>query len=79
MSTEKAVDLAKPPQEVHDLLDRTNKKKPAKKDVEAMKKPDGTYYNPTGYQIISVGENGEQELDDLEASDDIRNFTVVEE
>ncbi len=36
MSTEKAVDTAEPPQEIFVLLRRTNKKKPAKKDVEAM-------------------------------------------
>jgi prepilin-type N-terminal cleavage/methylation domain-containing protein len=48
-------------------------------DVEAMKKHDGTYYNPTSYQIISVGENGEQERDDLDASDDARNFKLEED
>ncbi len=43
MSTEKTVDTAKPPQEVCDLLRRTNKKKPAKKDVEAMQTALGEY------------------------------------
>ena len=36
MSTGKAAEEAKPPQEVFDLLHRTNKKNPAKQDVEAM-------------------------------------------
>ncbi len=36
MSTEKAVDTAEPPKEVYVHLQRTNKKNPAKKDVEAM-------------------------------------------
>lgn len=48
-------------------------------DVEAVRKPDGAYYNPTSYQIISVGENGEQDVDDPVASDDIYNFKLEEE
>ncbi len=62
MSTEKAVDTAEPPQEVHDLLWRTNKKKPAKKDTEAMRaalreypglwRGTGDLARQTQYQII---------------------------
>ena len=62
MSTEKAVDTAEPPQEVYDLLLRTNKKKPAKKDVEAMQtalreypglwRRFGDFARHTQYQLI---------------------------
>ncbi|MDH3592857.1 MAG: hypothetical protein OER88_13305, partial [Planctomycetota bacterium] len=44
-------------------------------EVTALKKPDGTYYNKSSYQLISVGENGVQD-DDPETSDDIVNFTM---
>ncbi len=62
MSTEKAVDTAKPPQEVYDLIRRTKKKKPAKEDVEAMRtalreypglwRGSGDLARQTQYQII---------------------------
>lgn len=48
-------------------------------EVVALKKSDGTYYNPTGYQLISVGENGVQDLEALEGGDDIMNFKLEEE
>jgi prepilin-type N-terminal cleavage/methylation domain-containing protein len=45
-------------------------------EVIAQKKKDGTYYNPNKFQIISLGENGTQELDgDPTLWDDIYNFT----
>ncbi len=45
-------------------------------EVVALKTPDGTYYNPNKFQIISLGENGVQELDgDPSLWDDILNFT----
>jgi len=40
--------------------------------VSALKKEDGTWYNKTSYQLISVGENGVQ---DPEGGDDIVSFT----
>jgi len=43
-------------------------------DVVALQKADGPYYNATKYQIISVGENGVQELSEFDLSDDIVNF-----
>jgi prepilin-type N-terminal cleavage/methylation domain-containing protein len=46
-------------------------------EVVACRKPDGQYYNPTSFQLISVGENGTQDVDDgvpTDASDDIMNF-----
>ena len=33
-------------------------------EVQALKRADGSWYNPTKFQIISVGENGVQDLDD---------------
>ena len=42
-------------------------------EVNALQKPDGTWYNPTKYQLISVGENGVQD-EDAEMGDDIVNF-----
>ena len=42
-------------------------------EVNALQKPDGTSYNPTKYQLISVGENGVQD-EDVEMGDDIVNF-----
>ena len=48
------------------------------KEVSAVKKPNGTFYNPNKFQIISLGENGEQETEgDPELWDDIHNFTPV--
>jgi hypothetical protein len=49
--------------------------KGAKVKVVALKKPDGTYYNPTSYQLISLGPNGVQETT-AKDSDDIRNFAL---
>ncbi len=45
-------------------------------EVVALKKADGTFYNPTGYQLISLGENGVQDLEALEGGDDIMNFKL---
>jgi prepilin-type N-terminal cleavage/methylation domain-containing protein len=47
-------------------------------EVYAVKKPNGTYYNPDSYQIISLGANGKQD-DDPEIADDLTNFTPVKE
>jgi len=46
--------------------------------VVALSGPDGVFYNPTGYQIISLGPNGVQETTakELKDSDDIRNFAL---
>jgi hypothetical protein len=46
--------------------------------VVALVAPDGVYYNPTSYQILSLGPNGVQEVEteSLEESDDIRNFEL---
>ena len=32
-------------------------------EVYAVKKPDGSYYNPVGFQLISLGEDGVQDTD----------------
>lgn len=40
--------------------------------VQAYKKKDGTYYNPTKFQLICLGENGKQDADST--GDDIVNF-----
>lgn len=32
-------------------------------EVHAVKKPDGSYYNPVGFQLISLGEDGVQDTD----------------
>ena len=46
-------------------------------EVLALKSPDGTYYNPNKFQIISLGENGEQEMEgDPNLWDDTHNFTA---
>ena len=39
-------------------------------EVSAYQKPDGSYYNPTGFQIISLGTNLQPNDDD-----DVTNFT----
>jgi prepilin-type N-terminal cleavage/methylation domain-containing protein len=41
--------------------------------VTAVKKADGTPYNPTSYQLISLGPNGRQDEDPVNG-DDIYNF-----
>lgn len=46
--------------------------------VTAVKKEDGTYYNPRTYQILSLGANGEQEQPG-DTSDDMANFAVAGE
>ena len=44
-------------------------------EVQALKSPDGTYYNPNKFQIIALGEDGEQALDgDPQLWDDFHNF-----
>lgn len=43
-------------------------------EVHALKRPDGSWYNPTKFQIISVGKNGEQ--DDPGPGDDFMNFKI---
>jgi len=40
--------------------------------VRAVKGPDDRFYNPDGFQLISLGKNGKQ--DPIEPSDDIENF-----
>lgn len=47
-------------------------------EVSAVKKPNGSYYNPDTYQIISLGKNGVQD-EDPENGDDIENFKRVKE
>ena len=45
-------------------------------EVSALKKPNGTYYNPNKFQIISLGEDGDQSTDgDPMLWDDIHNFS----
>jgi len=46
-------------------------------EVVAVKKPDGTWYNPDGYQLISLGPNQAQD-DPADPSkyDDLCNFTI---
>jgi len=45
-------------------------------EVSALKKPNGSYYNPNKFQIISLGENGQQETEgDPILWDDIHNFS----
>jgi hypothetical protein len=46
--------------------------------VVALVGPDGVFYNPTSYQIFSLGPNGVQEVETkgLKDSDDIRNFEL---
>ncbi|MHC4339000.1 MAG: type II secretion system protein [Planctomycetota bacterium] len=46
-------------------------------EVQALQKPDGTFYRPTKYQIISLGSNGVQDLENPE--EDIMNFALQEE
>jgi len=43
-------------------------------EVSAFQKPDGSYYNPTSFQIISLGTNGQPN-----DSDDVTNFTREDE
>jgi prepilin-type N-terminal cleavage/methylation domain-containing protein len=47
-------------------------------EVEARKRDDDTYYNPTSFQLISLGENGVLDIDedDPDLVDDIMNFTL---
>ncbi|MGH7162471.1 MAG: type II secretion system protein [Planctomycetota bacterium] len=46
-------------------------------EIEAVKKPDGTYYNQSTYQLISLGKNGKQDLHETpDLSDDIVNFKL---
>jgi len=49
-------------------------------EVEAVKRADGTYYNPTSFQLISLGENGvfDGDIDDPDLRDDVMNFTMRE-
>ena len=47
--------------------------------VEARKRRNGDYYNPTKYQVISLGDNGVQDLDDASGGDDLMNFKLEEE
>lgn len=46
--------------------------------VVALFGPNGVYYNPTSYQIFSLGPNGVQEVETkkLQDSDDLRNFEL---
>ncbi len=46
--------------------------------VVALFGPDGVFYNPTSYQIFSLGPNGVQEVETkkLKDSDDLRNFEL---
>ncbi|MHC4973115.1 MAG: type II secretion system protein [Planctomycetota bacterium] len=47
-------------------------------EIEARKRDDDTYYNPTSFQLISLGENGvlDIDVDDPDLVDDIMNFTI---
>ena len=47
-------------------------------EVEAFKNEEGQYYNPTTFQLISLGENGvlDLDVDDPDLVDDITNFTI---
>ena len=50
-------------------------------EVYAAKKAEGQYYNPSSYQLISLGENAKQDAEmgsygDPELVDDILNFTL---
>ncbi len=47
--------------------------------VTAVKKADGTFYNPRTYQLISLGRNGELEEPGDPTRDDVTNFTVAGE
>jgi len=48
-------------------------------EVSAVKKVNGTFYNPSSYQVISVGENGVQDdASDPDMMDDIMNFKITE-
>ena len=47
-------------------------------EVYARKKKDGTHYNQTGFQIISLGEDGVPDGEG-QLADDITNFTKQEE
>jgi len=46
--------------------------------VVALRRPDGAFYKPTSYQILSLGPNGVQETTAkaLKDSDDIRSFEI---
>ena len=46
-------------------------------DVEAVRRSNGTYYNQSKFQIISLGKNGRQ--DEPGAGDDFTNFKVDED
>ncbi len=46
-------------------------------EVHAAKRPSGVFYNPDGFQIISLGKNGVQ--DDSSDGDDVENFTREDE
>jgi hypothetical protein len=46
-------------------------------EVSAVIGPDGVFYNPTSFQIISVGPNGVQEATKQEGGDDIMNFRLT--
>lgn len=48
-------------------------------EVRALKKPDGTWYMPSKFQLISVGEDGRQNLDEPEMGDDVMNFELEKE
>ncbi|MHC4939175.1 MAG: type II secretion system protein [Planctomycetota bacterium] len=43
-------------------------------EVVALKRANGTFYNPNGFQLISLGPNGVQDLEEF--GDDITSFTV---
>ena len=43
-------------------------------EVSAVKRPSGAYYNAETYQILSLGKDGEQNME-TSKSDDIENFT----
>lgn len=47
-------------------------------EVHAVKKPNGTFYNPDSFQIISLGKNEVQD-EDPGSSDDRENFTREEQ
>ena len=47
-------------------------------EVMAVKRKNGQYYNPTGFQLISLGPDGKQN-EEPGVGDDITNFTVEDE
>ena len=43
-------------------------------EVVALRRKDGTFYNPDSFQLISLGPNGVQDLEEF--GDDVTSFRV---